>query len=157
MDSPQDFLTKPLPSTTATRIDFANTSIPEYADFYATVIDNALTPEECDTLLQTAQAEERTWERAKIQLVSGRQLQVDQVRKCGRIIWSSHRIWSRVREHVPEIAKIEGQADITGGWSVVKGEVWKMSRLNEMMRFLKYEGGEYFRGSVNVNIERGQS
>ena len=72
------------------------------------------------------------------------------VRNCGRIIWDSEdiveKIWGRVKPHVPEILKLENMPQITGSGPVRRGEVWKASRLNERMRFLKYGCDEYFNG-----------
>jgi hypothetical protein len=58
----------------------------------------------------------------------------------------AQKIWDRVKVFVPEIAKLDGHTDLTAGSAVMRGEVWEASRLNERMRFLRYEGGEYFRG-----------
>ncbi|KAG9661450.1 hypothetical protein KCU95_g19412, partial [Aureobasidium melanogenum] len=145
---PPDFLLTPTSGATVTRIDFTNTPLPEYADLQAFVIDNALTSSECTTLLSAAELS-GTWQRAMIQVGNGRQRQEDDQRKCGRLIWDSsdvaQRIWNRIKSFVPEIAKLDRQAEITGGSAVMRGEVWEASRLNERMRFLRYEGGEYFR------------
>lgn len=144
-----DFLLTPAADATVTRINFTNTPLPEYADLQAFVIDNALTSSESTTLLSAAEAS-GTWQRAMIEVGNGRQRQEDDQRKCGRLIWDSsdvaQRIWNRVKSFVPEIAKLERQAEVTGGSAVMRGEVWEASRLNERMRFLRYEGGEYFRG-----------
>ncbi|KAH0164680.1 hypothetical protein KCU67_g5033, partial [Aureobasidium melanogenum] len=145
---PPDFLLTPAADDTVTRINFTNTPLPEYADLQAFVIDNALTSSECTTLLSAAEAS-GTWQRAMIQVGNGRQRQEDDQRKCGRLIWDSsdvaQRIWNRVKPFVPEITKLDRQAEVTGGSAVMRGEVWEASRLNERMRFLRYEGGEYFR------------
>lgn len=70
-------------------------------------------------------------------------------RDCGRIIWDDkdvvERIWSRVKGSVPEIEHLKGKARVTGNAAVMRGETWKMTRLNERMRFLKYSEGQYFR------------
>lgn len=149
---PPDFLLTPTSGATVTSIDFANTPLPEYADLQAFVIDNALTSTECTTLLAAAQASS-PWQRAMIQVGNGLQRQEDHQRKCGRLIWDSsdvaQRIWDRVKLFVPHIARLDRQAELTGGNAVMRGEVWETSRLNERMRFLKYEGGEYFRGSLS--------
>lgn len=154
---PPDFLLTPTSGATVTRIDFTNTPLPEYADLQAFVIDNALTSSECTTLLSAAELS-GTWQRAMIQVGNGRQRQEDDQRKCGRLIWDSsdvaQRIWNRIKSFVPEIAKLDRQAEITGGSAVMRGEVWEASRLNERMRFLRYEGGEYFRGLLISTLQR---
>lgn len=69
-------------------------------------------------------------------------------RNCGRIIWDSkditERIWKRIEHVVPEISRLENSASLTGWWPGRGKEVLKLTRLNERMRFLRYEGGEYF-------------
>ncbi|KEQ77796.1 hypothetical protein M436DRAFT_59754 [Aureobasidium namibiae CBS 147.97] len=47
--------------------------------------------------------------------------------------------------YVLEIARLDGHSDLTAGSAVMKGQVWEATRLNERMRFLRYQGGEYFR------------
>jgi len=92
-----------------------------------------------------------------IQVGNGRQRQEDDQRKCGRLIWDSsdvsQRIWDRVNVYVPEIARLDGHSNLTAGSAVMKGQVWETTRLNERMRFLRYEGGEYFRGLFLATIE----
>jgi hypothetical protein len=41
--------------------------------------------------------------------------------------------------------EVVGQPEVTGSGPVKRREVWKMTRLNERMRFLKYTKGEYFK------------
>ncbi|KAG9671661.1 hypothetical protein KCU99_g2984, partial [Aureobasidium melanogenum] len=125
---PPDFLLTPAADATVIRINFTNTPLPEYADLQAFVIDNALTSSECTILLSAAEAS-GTWQRAMIQVGNGRQRQEDDQRKCGRLIWDSsdvaQRIWNRVKSFVPEIAKLDRQAEVTGGSAVMRGEVWE--------------------------------
>ncbi|CAM6128631.1 unnamed protein product [Calypogeia fissa] len=56
---PTDFLSSPPPSThpsiTYTKIDFSTSPIPEYQDHYAVVLDNVLSPEECQELIHLAE------------------------------------------------------------------------------------------------------
>lgn len=152
---PADFLAKPSPDLTATRIDFSKTALPRYAGAYAVILDNVLTHAECRTLLHAAEATQagktEKWERAMVNIGQGQQAMITDVRNCGRIIWDSRdvvgRIWKRL-EHVPqvrEIASLEQKPEITGAGPSKRGEVWRMTRPNERMRFLKYVGGEYFR------------
>ncbi|CAD0081778.1 unnamed protein product [Aureobasidium vineae] len=53
---PTDFLSTAVSGTKVTRINFANTPLPEYADLQAYVIDNVLSSYECATLLSAAEA-----------------------------------------------------------------------------------------------------
>jgi hypothetical protein len=146
---PTGFLSAPVSDVKVTRIEFADTPLTEYAGLQAYIIDDVLTSSECATLLSAAETS-GSWERAMIQVGDGRQRQEDDQRKCGRLIWDSsdvaQKIWDRVKVFVPEIAKLDGHADLTAGSAVMRRQVWEASRLNERMRFLRYEGGEYFRG-----------
>lgn len=78
-----------------------------------------------------------------------RQAMYTETRNCGRIIWDDRemvsKIWNRVGNMVPEILNLDKDPHITGYGPVKRKEVWKFTRLNERMRFLKYQGGEYFR------------
>lgn len=78
------------------------------------------------------------------------QMMIEDTRKCGRIIWDSKelmaRLWARIEDQVPEIHRLERWAHVTGNGPAKRNEVWKATRLNERARFLKYVGGEYFKG-----------
>lgn len=133
-----------------TKIDFATTELPEYEGLYANVIDNVFTPAECEGLVRLAKASNSgVWERAMVNIGGGRQALYEDTRKCGRIILDSPnlagRLWERVKPLVPELGVLEGQAEVTGWGPVKRGEIWRCTRLNERMRFLKYVGGEYFK------------
>ena len=149
---PQDFLNDPAPKITASRIDFSKTPLPEYKGLYTLILDNVLTPNECETLVHAVEATTPNgWERAAVNIGLGEQMVLTDQRNCGRIIWDSRelvaKIWKRI-ENVPEvqaIVRLEKVPHIFGHWSQAKGEVWKFTRPNERMRFLKYVGGEYFR------------
>ena len=79
----------------------------------------------------------------------GAQALITDARDCGRIIWDDidivERIWSRVKASVPEIEYLKNMAGVTGYGPVKRKETWKMTRLNERMRFLKYGEGQYFK------------
>ncbi|CAD6567101.1 MAG: hypothetical protein ASARMPREDX12_005317 [Alectoria sarmentosa] len=150
MATPHDFLLGPGPRVRKGDVDFRYTELSEYEGRYATVLDNVLTKEECDTLVRAAEAQSNgTWEQAMINIGGGAQALMTDSRDCGRIIWDDsevvERIWSRVKGSVPEIEYLKGMARVTGNGPVKRGETWKMTRLNERMRFLKYGEGQYFK------------
>lgn len=147
---PQDFLSGPGPQVQKSDVDFRYTELPEYEGRYATVLDNVFTKDECDTLVRAAEAQSNgTWEQAMINIGGGAQTLMTDTRDCGRIIWDDtevvERIWSRVKNLVPEIESLKGMARVTGNGPAMRGETWKMTRLNERMRFLKYGAGQYFK------------
>lgn len=144
---PHDFLSSPGPRVRKNDVDFKYHGLPEYEGRYATVLDNVFTKDECDTLVRAAEAQSNgTWEQAMINIGGGAQVLMTDSRDCGRIIWDDidvvERIWSRVKGSVPEIEYLMGTAKVT---AVPRGETWKMSRLNERMRFLKYGEEQYFK------------
>ena len=133
-------------------IDFAQTTLPKYAGLYAVIFDNVLTPSECRTLIAFAEATTNLgWERAMVNIGGGKQALYTDVRSCGRIIWDSpdvcSRVWKRIEKlpEVQQILRLQAVPKIFGYGPVKRGETWRFTRPNERMRFLKYVGGEYFR------------
>lgn len=148
-------LSGPPPSNmTAKQVDFSKTSLPQYSGYYAVVIDNVLSPAECQAWIDASEATTEpkgTWERAMVNIGGGQQKMIEDIRNCGRIIWDSqdmvNRLWSRLATlpEVEAITKLKNMPHITGAGPAKRGEVWRFTRPNERMRFLKYVGGEYFR------------
>lgn len=144
-----DFLLRPKVIHRAT-IDWKQTRLLQYEGLHAVILDNALTAYECEMLIK--QAETTTggvWEQAMVNVGGGRQQFVPDTRDCGRIIWDDRdmvaRIWDRVKDYVPEIHTLVGVPRVTGKGPAKRKEIWKMSRCNERMRFLKYGEGQYFK------------
>ena len=132
------------------KVDFSACDLAEYHDLYAVVLDNVLTREECDTLVRVAESRTNgVWDQAMINVGGGHQMLAMDSRNCGRIIWDDRdvveRIWSRVKDSVPEIEYLSNAPKILGNGIIRRKETWRMSRLNERMRFLKYGAGQYFR------------
>lgn len=153
---PEDFLRGPAPAAKVHRIDFETTTppIPAYKNNFAAVIDNVLSPEECKELLHLAEQstpESSKWERAMINAGNGRQVMSVESRKSGRIIWDTaevaERLLDRLMPYMREcgIEHIQSQPMVTGLGPARRGEVMHLSRLNERLRFLRYDGGDYFR------------
>ena len=162
---PHDFLLGPgRPKILKAVVDFDRTELPEYNGHYATVLDHVFTKEECDTLVRAAEAQSNgTWEQAMINIGDGEQAVMADARDCGRIIWDDvdlvERMWSRIADSVPEIDRLEDMPKVTGNWPVMRNETWKLTRLNERMRFLKYAKGQYFRreyylSKVSISYDR---
>ncbi|EAW18864.1 uncharacterized protein NFIA_088200 [Aspergillus fischeri NRRL 181] len=161
---PEDFLSPQAPANaTVRRISFLNTDppIPQYKDYNAVVIDNLLTEEECKQLLPIAEASTvkdtsgtPTWGRAMINTGGGGILATDQ-RKCGRIIVDTPGLADKLLARLMPFLKEEGVDHINNQPLVTglegRGKAYRLSRLNEKLRFLKYEGGEYFRPHWDSN------
>lgn len=149
---PDGFLDGPAPSLTKSVIDFKNEGLPEYEKCWAVVLDGVLSEEECRQLVVAAEAATNgQWERAMVNIGGGFQALYEDTRKCGRIILDNRelaaKVWARVEDAVPDIQRLENWASVTGLGPWKRKETWKMTRLNERMRFLKYVGGEYFKGT----------
>jgi hypothetical protein len=148
---PDGFLEGPAPNLRKQpEIDFEYEGLPEYAEAWAVIIDGVLTQEECDTLIAAAEATtDGKWERAMVNIGGGMQAMYEDARKCGRIIWDNKdimaRLWARIESQVPKIHSLQDWADVTGNGPAKRRETWKVTRLNERGRYLKYTGGEYFK------------
>ncbi|KAK5121064.1 hypothetical protein LTR85_005548 [Meristemomyces frigidus] len=157
---PANFLSNPAPNISVHPIDFAQTDLPNYAGLYALILDNVLSTEECSDLIRATESTSTAgWERAMINVGGGQQMLLTDERNCGRIIWDSRdiasKVWKRI-EHLPEvqqITRLDGVPRIFGSGPAKRGEVWRFTRPNERMRFLKYVGGEYFRPHCDGSYE----
>jgi hypothetical protein len=151
----------------ATKIDFATSPLPEYANHYAIILENVLSPTECSELLRLAElsagadAEPEAPDRSTSnnQLWRPALLSEDFVpdyRNSDRIIWDHaevmRRLWERclpaqVADGVTlrdELAVLHGRRS-PGTIAVGASQRWRLSRLNERMRFLRYVPGHYFK------------
>jgi hypothetical protein len=171
VDIPPDFLkttTAHAEAITVQRIDFSTSPLPEYAPYYATVLDNVLSTAECTQLLRLATESSTTgnWGQAMLNVGVGEVL-APEIRLCERcfffcscictvlnidekrIVWDHpdlvERIWRRcalASGVVDELGRIDGKPGVQ---SQKAADRWEFSRLNERMRFLKYGAGQYFK------------
>ena len=146
---PKDFLLGPGPQIHRATVHFKDTLLPEYEGLYAVILDHVLSPTECRQLIDIAEARTNgAWEPAMINIGNGKQSFNPYARDCGRIIWDDRdlvaRILARCQDSVPEIHELRDKSKVTGYGPVKRKETWKLSRLNERMRFLKYEKGHFF-------------
>jgi hypothetical protein len=154
---PEGFLEGPAPDIKRSNINFVKGGLPEHKGKWAVVLDGVLTEEECEQLVAAAEATTNgTWERAMVNIGGGEQAMYEDTRKCGRIIWDSRelmaKLWARIEGHVPDIHQLENWPSVTGNGPAKWNEVWKVTRLNDRARFLKYVGGEYFKGRQEVSL-----
>ncbi|CAI7672631.1 unnamed protein product [Penicillium manginii] len=164
-----DFLRGPPKDATVHNIDFTKTSPPitAFKDNFAAIVDNFMTEAECKELLQIAEksitptttstdadgphSPTPAWERAMINAGGGRQIMSVDSRKSGRIILDSVDISQRMMDRLLPflrdfgIARVQNQPLVTGLGPARRGDVYLKPRLNERLRFLRYEGGDYFR------------
>ena len=150
---PRDWLSQPKTDVQKNVVDFKAVGLPDYDGFYACILDNVLTAQECIQLTRAAESTTKgVWEKAMVNAGYGQQIMAKDVRDCGRIIWDDRdlvaKIWARIEKHVPELSEIRDQPKVAPG-PARKKEVWEMTRLNERMRFLSYVEGNYFKGKLS--------
>jgi hypothetical protein len=161
------------PSTIkVSRIDFANSVLPEYRKLYAVVLDNVLSQEECDELIRMAEMsagahrgedgpENNGWKPAMVNVGGNYEMLATDYRNSDRIIWDEKdittRLWRRVLqgEGMKEyLLRLDGKKyiPVVGDSAINRGECWVATKqgLNERMRFLKYGAGQYFRGKLTL-------
>ena len=149
-------LTGPSPPITRTLIDWPSTPLREYADAYAVILENVLTADECAALTATAEesAAPDGWVPATVDSLYGRGAVIDNYRKSDRIIWDEagvmQRLYQRLLPWLPEVEKLEGRPGTVGARLVRSATAWKLERLNERMRFLRYGPGHFFRRMFQV-------
>ncbi|KAI1085536.1 hypothetical protein F5B20DRAFT_518760 [Whalleya microplaca] len=147
-----ELLSGPAPSSCKARIiNFNETEVEEYGDYFAMVIEDILTRKECADLLALVQPPDNgPWPVATVTAYNGTRILYKSSRHCGRIIHPSQfladRLLERILPHLPpEIVTLSNAPDITGQNPVIRKETWRIARLNDDLRFLKYEPGDYFR------------
>ena len=165
---PASFLTTDPPDLqpiTITPINWPSTKLPEYEGLYAVLLDNVISPSECEALLQLAEAsvpdshktpgnggELSSWGPALVNMGMGFEVLLPKYRNSDRIIWDQQelvdRLWERClrAEGLGErLAVIDNEEGITGWKRKGESQKWKFLRVNQRMRFLKYGGGQFFK------------
>ncbi|CAJ2502276.1 Uu.00g096700.m01.CDS01 [Anthostomella pinea] len=141
---------------TFSSIDFASSVLPEFKGCYAVVLDHVLSPTECAQLLELAEssvmdedkgADGSSWRPALVNVGGGYEVQAPGYRNGDRIIWDSQvvvdRLWDRLAT-VPQIN--EKLASFSADDLPGAGEgTYDFGRVNNRMRFLKYDPGGFFR------------
>lgn len=154
------------------QIDWADTTLPEYAGRYAVVLDNVISPAECQELLRLAESSvdvdlmnakgggRDPWRPAMVAAGMGYEVLDSGYRNSDRLVWDCQeivdRLWARclqgeVGDTLRErLAVLDGDQQITGiirkgkHWKVWD-EKWRMVGLAKRMRFLKYGEGQFFK------------
>ncbi|KAJ7740250.1 hypothetical protein DFH07DRAFT_892073 [Mycena maculata] len=129
-------------------IDFASTGLTQYSGFYATVIDDFLTPAECESLEELASSS-GDWQPAGL---SARGETHSNFRNSDRILVvdadTANMIYDRLRPLVPELHVLSPDGEwgsITGRPGKGRRPTWRMVRVNPRLSFLRYGPGHYFK------------
>ncbi|KAJ3774355.1 hypothetical protein FB446DRAFT_639973 [Lentinula raphanica] len=162
----QSSLTKP----SVAYIDFASTPLAKwYSGDYALVVDNLLTPEECENLITLAESTEsedgKGWQPAKLQRgpVLGDQVLDTSYRFNDRILRFDHDAARQIYERVlPVVEKDIGVIQQGSRWGRIVGEdsggirvqgTWKLVGLNERLSFLRYGPGHFFKEHFDGRLD----
>ena len=167
VDIPESFLA-PLENPSVIEvspIDFEHSVLPEYKGLYAVILDNVMSPKECDHLIRLAEMSagghignlevpNDGWRPAMVNVGDNYEMLVEDYRNSDRIIWDekdvARRLWTRVLQGkgIKEyLLRLEGKTH-AAALSRTAQEAWISTEqgMNERMRFLKYGAGQYFRG-----------
>lgn len=146
-----EIIRRPSPSTCRVeQVDFESLGFSEHKDAFAILIHDLLTPEECDELRRAAEVEaDGKWSQALINN-GGHMVLAQEIRLCDRTVWDSpdvaDALLARIRPHLPSnIVTLENSPHITSDDPVWSSGTWRISRLNDRLRFLRYQPGMYFR------------
>ncbi|KAH8806603.1 hypothetical protein DL96DRAFT_1474463 [Flagelloscypha sp. PMI_526] len=140
-------------------IDFAATPLRDaYSGYYAVIIDNAFSSEECDHLKQLPLTNGDDW---KIATRNGQQ---SSFRNNERILrmdeLTAGAIFDRLKPLVEEdIGIIEPRGTwncITGNEKRKGGVTWKLKGVNPRLSFLRYEPGQFFKHHCDASVEVNQ-
>ncbi|KAJ7364908.1 hypothetical protein DFH08DRAFT_840277 [Mycena albidolilacea] len=136
-------------------IDFSTTALTHYSGFYATIIDDLLTPAECDTLKELASSTGE-WQPAGLMAHGTTETVHANFRNSDRVLRVdadvADMIYERLRPLVPELHVITPDSE----WASIVGKPaqpgkktqkpsWRMVRVNPRLSFLRYGPGHYFK------------
>ncbi|KAF7324018.1 P4Hc domain-containing protein [Mycena kentingensis (nom. inval.)] len=136
MPSSNTLTVHPVPSG---RIDFRAAGLPEYESCFAVVLDDLYQRSELSALLSAPIQAGKDWDVARVN--AGTYEFTDTTYRNGqRIIYDSHelsaQIFEKIRPHLGDIEEVEEN-------------VWRMVRMNERLRYLRYPIGGFFRPHVD--------
>jgi hypothetical protein len=110
---PEDFLNAPQ-GASLRQPNFLHTTppIPAYEDYFAAIIDNFMTEEECNQLLHLVKSSHPSWDRAMVNTGNGTQIMSVDTRNCGRIIWNTPDIAQRLLGRLTPFLRECGLCDV---------------------------------------------
>ncbi|KAJ7848662.1 hypothetical protein B0H14DRAFT_2582965 [Mycena olivaceomarginata] len=128
LDKPVHRAPRPLP---AGLVDFPAAGLPEYADCYAIIVDDLYSRSTLSSFLSEAQLQPQG-----VDAASGERIIHDSFP-------ISEQIFAELRPHLSAIEEIEEQTYVPGVGDAT--QKWRMVRLNERLRFLRYPKGGFFK------------
>ncbi|KAG6840238.1 hypothetical protein C0991_008022 [Blastosporella zonata] len=141
------------PQVIITSIDFAQTALAgTYNPFYAKVIDNLFTPEDCARLLDLASSKD-AWKPAGLSAQTERAVYTDFRHNDNILVIDKDQaawIYEKLRPYVEEIHEISPE----GRWSGITSRpgkkqattpTWTLAGVHPRLSFLRYGPGHYFK------------
>lgn len=151
-------------------LDWTSTAIPENKGKLAFILENVLSPSECGQLIEYAEesvpldsptaasgANNGPWSPALVNMGPGFELYEPSYRRSDRIIWDTKEVADRIWERCLSVEGLRREIEVIQGHERIKkvtgrGEWhgdggrgrWVMRRMNERLRFLRYEKGGFF-------------
>ncbi|KAJ7274911.1 hypothetical protein C8J57DRAFT_1313062 [Mycena rebaudengoi] len=142
------------------RIDFEAAGLSQYKGCYAVILDSLFSEAELSSFVAQAEASS-PWQVAQVNAGPHHAYTDTSYRNSERIIYDSfelsEEIFKKIRPHLADIEEIEQPTYINGVDKAV--QKWRMVRLNERLRFLRYPKGGFFRKHADghyQNPENGQ-
>jgi len=134
------------------KIDFNSLGLPEYTHKYALVLDNVFSPEDCKKLYACTGGSladySGNWEVALLNAGGDKQYLDTRYRNSGRIMVDTHEtadwILQKIYPYLGEIHLLENASRHSIPKKEQKTAKAKLVRLNERLRFLKYQLGSFF-------------
>ncbi|KAI9162966.1 hypothetical protein HJFPF1_04561 [Paramyrothecium foliicola] len=160
VDIPPTFLTGPPSQPISYKdVSFAASDLPEYDSHVAFVLDNVLSPEECQQLLALAEDSVNRdgvpehkfspWKPAMVSAPSGGEVLKKDYRNSDRIVWDEQTIVDRVFERCRQLPQVTAALARVNAISRRPGGQWVFRRPNKRMRFLKYSPGQFFKPHID--------
>ncbi|KAG6919242.1 hypothetical protein DXG01_008038 [Tephrocybe rancida] len=140
------------PNITITAIDFSQTSLSgTYNPFYAKVIDNLFTPEDCARLLDFASSNDG-WKPAGLSAGGAEQTVHTDFRNSDHVkVVDEHQaawVYEKLRPYVEEIHEIMPESRwgcINSRAGKKQGPTWSLAGVHPRLSFLRYGPGHYFK------------
>ncbi|KAJ3504284.1 hypothetical protein NLJ89_g8017 [Agrocybe chaxingu] len=137
---------------TAARINFSETTLTHYTGFYATVLDDVFTPEECLELISSATAHS-PWTPAGLSAEGPTQTVHSSFRNSDRILYVDAAVSQRIYERLRPLVEGDiGEIKVGSRWDGVTGKMrrkqgpsWRLVGVNPRLSFLRYGPGHYFK------------
>ncbi|KAH0613346.1 uncharacterized protein H6S33_009726 [Morchella sextelata] len=154
----------PTPPSTphVTLLDFTTTPLSKHyghPNHYALIIDDLLTPTECAALTALAESHSDAWQPAAIKKGATRHEVETDVRDCSRILLddapTAEMLYQRIHPFLALMWEIGGTPEtgvVAGTWR--RGRRWRMTGVNERLRFLRYGQGQFFQAHCDAAYVR---